>query len=178
MAYGINFLLQIRKCPFDSPYRNFSPVIFLYPADHFCFHPEAFGNLQCPLRPFLRQVDLHPVAHVEDPVHLLPRCRALLINQSEERRNFKELVFDYLKDRIQFGRRPGSIQLAVERLKGAGQRSAKLLLRGLPFAIVDEADSVLIDEARTPLIISGRSPFSAEADAVYFEAIEISSFLE
>jgi preprotein translocase subunit SecA len=28
------------------------------------------------------------------------------------------------------------------------------LLRGLYFAIVDEADSVLIDEARTPLIIS------------------------
>ena len=35
----------------------------------------------------------------------------------------------------------------------ASQRS--LLLRGLHFAIVDEADSVLIDEARTPLILSG-----------------------
>ncbi len=29
-----------------------------------------------------------------------------------------------------------------------------MLLRGLHFAIVDEADSVLIDEARIPLIIS------------------------
>ena len=29
------------------------------------------------------------------------------------------------------------------------------MLRGLHFAIVDEADSVLIDEARTPLILSG-----------------------
>jgi preprotein translocase subunit SecA len=31
----------------------------------------------------------------------------------------------------------------------AGQ-SERLLLRGLHFAVVDEADSVLIDEARTP----------------------------
>ena len=29
------------------------------------------------------------------------------------------------------------------------------VLRGLEFAIVDEADSILIDESRTPLIISG-----------------------
>jgi preprotein translocase subunit SecA len=29
--------------------------------------------------------------------------------------------------------------------------------RGLPFAIVDEVDSILIDEARTPLIISGQA---------------------
>lgn len=28
-----------------------------------------------------------------------------------------------------------------------------LLMRGLHFAIVDEADSVLIDKARTPLIL-------------------------
>jgi preprotein translocase subunit SecA len=29
------------------------------------------------------------------------------------------------------------------------------MMRGLCFAIVDEADSVLVDEAATPLIISG-----------------------
>ncbi|MBP5494932.1 MAG: preprotein translocase subunit SecA [Lachnospiraceae bacterium] len=33
----------------------------------------------------------------------------------------------------------------------------QLVLRDLNFAIIDEADSVLIDEARTPLIISGQS---------------------
>ncbi|MBR6274453.1 MAG: preprotein translocase subunit SecA [Lachnospiraceae bacterium] len=33
----------------------------------------------------------------------------------------------------------------------------KLVQRGLPFAVIDEVDSVLIDEARTPLIISGQS---------------------
>ena len=35
------------------------------------------------------------------------------------------------------------------------QSIKKRVLRGLNFAIVDEADSILIDESRTPLIISG-----------------------
>ena len=33
----------------------------------------------------------------------------------------------------------------------------RLVMRGLPYAVIDECDSVLIDEARTPLIISGQS---------------------
>jgi len=67
----------------------------------------------------------------------------------------KELVFDYLRDRLALGRRAGRIQLQVARLAGEGGQADRLLLRGLHYAIVDEADSVLVDEARTPLIISG-----------------------
>lgn len=48
-----------------------------------------------------------------------------------------ELGFDYLRDNLE--------QLLEER---------RLLNHGLYFAIVDEADSVLIDEARTPMIMS------------------------
>src|SRR5574344_2594958 len=47
-----------------------------------------------------------------------------------------ELGFDYLRDNM---------------AQSAGAR----VLRGLNFAVVDEADSILIDESRTPLIISG-----------------------
>lgn len=47
-----------------------------------------------------------------------------------------ELGFDYLRDNM-------------------AQSISKRVLRGLNFAIVDEADSILIDESRTPLIISG-----------------------
>src|SRR5207302_6250988 len=36
------------------------------------------------------------------------------------------------------------------------------IYRRLPFAIVDEVDSILIDEARTPLIISGPAEESTE----------------
>jgi preprotein translocase subunit SecA len=62
----------------------------------------------------------------------------------------KELVFDYLKDRIT-ARQQEAARLGLRRQTGPVQQ---FLLRGLNFAIIDEADSILIDEARTPLIIS------------------------
>ena len=47
-----------------------------------------------------------------------------------------ELGFDYLRDNMT-------------------QSVSSRVLRGLKYAVVDEADSILIDESRTPLIISG-----------------------
>lgn len=47
-----------------------------------------------------------------------------------------ELGFDYLRDNMT-------------------QSVSNRVLRGLKYAVVDEADSILIDESRTPLIISG-----------------------
>ncbi len=73
----------------------------------------------------------------------------------------KLLVFDYLRDRIALGQRSSDLHLHLDRLYGAGSR--RLLLRGLHFALVDEADSVLVDEARTPLIISAPSRNDDEA---------------
>ncbi|MEN8190351.1 MAG: preprotein translocase subunit SecA [Thermodesulfobacteriota bacterium] len=67
----------------------------------------------------------------------------------------KELVFDYLRDRLTLGERSDPLQLQAEYLYARQHRSRDLLLRGLHYGIVDEADSILIDEARTPLIISG-----------------------
>lgn len=66
----------------------------------------------------------------------------------------KELAFDYLKDRLALGRQQSRIQLQVERVAGTPARLHRLMLRGLYYALVDEADSILIDEARTPLIIT------------------------
>jgi len=76
----------------------------------------------------------------------------------------KDVVFDYLKDRILMRQRPGHIQMRLEKLSRKDDRLDQLLLRGLPFAIVDEADSVLIDEARTPLIISGPANNNCEKE--------------
>lgn len=47
-----------------------------------------------------------------------------------------ELGFDYLRDNM-------------------ARKKEDKVMRGLHYAVIDEADSVLIDEARTPLIISG-----------------------
>jgi preprotein translocase subunit SecA len=65
----------------------------------------------------------------------------------------KEIAFDYLRDGLALGSRRTYSQRMVDQL--VVESGPQLLLRGLCFAIVDEADSVLIDEARTPLIISG-----------------------
>ncbi|MFW6077165.1 MAG: prepilin peptidase [Hyphomicrobiales bacterium] len=65
-----------------------------------------------------------------------------------------ELAFDYLRDRLTLGRNAGNLRLKVERLAGTAGIRGETVMRGLHFAVVDEADSVLIDEARTPLIIA------------------------
>ncbi|MDP1612397.1 MAG: preprotein translocase subunit SecA [Sulfuritalea sp.] len=75
----------------------------------------------------------------------------------------KTVVFDYLRDRILLGASSSSLHLKLEKLYGADARIRRLLLRGLNFAIVDEADSVLADEARTPLIISAEVSSGDEA---------------
>jgi len=82
----------------------------------------------------------------------------------------KEVTFDYLRDRIVLWDRPSQIRLQVERLYGERSRVRHLLMRGLHFGIVDEADSVLIDEARTPLIISAEGDGYDEQN-IYQQAI-------
>ena len=67
----------------------------------------------------------------------------------------KQLVFDYLRDRLVLGGRCDDLRLRLDGLCGERRRRDELLLRGLYFAIVDEADSVFVDEARTPLILAG-----------------------
>jgi preprotein translocase subunit SecA len=52
-----------------------------------------------------------------------------------------------------------------------------LLLRGLNYVIVDEADSVFIDEARTPLILSCKTD-NTQQEAVHREAIWLARQLQ
>jgi len=84
----------------------------------------------------------------------------------------KELVFDYLRDQMRRRHTPTAVHGRLARLNGKGSGEDKLLLRGLDFAIVDEADSVLIDEARTPLIISEASE-AAASNNVCVEALDL-----
>jgi preprotein translocase subunit SecA len=89
----------------------------------------------------------------------------------------KELAFDYLRDRLAVGRQPNRIQLQLERLYGDATRLRQLVLRGLCFGIVDEADSVLVDEARVPLIIAG-SGGQVPEKPIYETALHLAKGLE
>lgn len=76
----------------------------------------------------------------------------------------KELAFDYLRDRVALARRGSRLHLALERLRGDAARDEDLVLRGLHFGIVDEADSVFVDEARTPLILASAARAADEEE--------------
>lgn len=77
----------------------------------------------------------------------------------------KEIAFDYLRDRVALAGRGNRLHQALHRLSGAVDSKDGLVLRGLYFAIVDEADSVFVDEARTPLILSATGNAGDEATA-------------
>ena len=67
----------------------------------------------------------------------------------------KELLADFLRDRLYLGKLQNPTRRLIRRMFGPDLEAQNaLVLRGLHTAIVDEADSVLIDEAVTPLIIA------------------------
>ena len=80
-----------------------------------------------------------------------------------------EFGFDFLRDQLALRNQPrlplGTRFLA--RLRGADEFELDLMQRPLAFAIIDEADSVLIDEATTPLIMSGSSGSEKPNPQVY-----------
>jgi preprotein translocase subunit SecA len=84
----------------------------------------------------------------------------------------KDIGFDYLRDGIVLASSRGRGRLLLQKMLGLGDRIDRLLLRGLAFGIVDEADSVLIDEAKTPLVISGANDDPGEAQ-LYADVLAI-----
>ena len=84
----------------------------------------------------------------------------------------RELMFDYLRDRIA-GIDHGGLEAHAEALRDAA--GAQPLLRGLCCALIDEADSILIDEATLPCILA--MPVSAQEAAFTAEAIRLARLL-
>jgi len=90
----------------------------------------------------------------------------------------KEVTADFLRDRLALGRLQDlSSALLGKIAEGHGSGTDRLVQRGLEFAVVDEADSVLIDEAVTPLIISGDAPNPQQVEA-FEQAVELADRLE
>jgi len=90
----------------------------------------------------------------------------------------KQIAFDYLRDRIEMGEDTGDLRFQYRQIQRQQQSGpgGKLLLRGLCFAIVDEADSILIDEANTPLIITRMVP-NEDSSETYSDALYLASSL-
>jgi len=103
-----------------------------------------------------------------DPV----QCHRIYRNNIVHTTN-KQITFDYLRDRIEMGDDTGALRFQFRQIQRRQQPrdAGQLLLGGLCFALVDEADSVLVDEAKTPLIITRTLPSEVNhehyADAMY-----------
>ena len=88
----------------------------------------------------------------------------------------KELVFDYLRDRLVRRTAPSDLHERVRQVDAETSREPRLLLRGLWVALIDEADSILIDEARTPLVLS-QSRVNPQQQQYVRQALEIAGRL-
>ncbi len=88
----------------------------------------------------------------------------------------KELLADFLRDRLALGETQTPARWMVQQLRHPGA-AAGTVMRGLHHAIVDEADSVLIDEAVTPLIIAG-SDGSGSPERAWRMAWQLAARLE
>ncbi len=89
----------------------------------------------------------------------------------------KQVAFDYLRDRVALGQRRSRLDRQLDQLSVGDGGNRQVLLRGLCFAIVDEADSVLIDQARTPLILS-QSVAEAPQLQIYQGALDLATQLK
>ena len=72
----------------------------------------------------------------------------------------------------------GPVSLQAERLAGKDSKLDSVVMRGLCFAIVDEADSVLIDEAATPLILTQSGMSCEQENKLYKDACAVAKLLK
>jgi preprotein translocase subunit SecA len=90
----------------------------------------------------------------------------------------KEVAADFLRDRLILGRLRGLSSTLLAKIAGSGGHiTDRLVQRGLHYAVVDEADSILIDESVTPLIISGDAPNPEQIES-FQQAMEIADKLK
>ena len=89
----------------------------------------------------------------------------------------KQIVFDYLRDRMLRVNVNTKLKHKLDGLRGERSISNRLVMRGLSFAIIDEADSILIDEAKTPFILSKSNPNQEQHD-VCVKALNFSRTLK
>ncbi len=89
-----------------------------------------------------------------------------------------EFGFDYLRDqRAIFAASQHRLGEVWRRKLRREERPPLLNQRGFYFAVIDEADSVMIDEATTPLVLAERSPVEPEEAATHYAAMRTADTL-
>lgn len=79
----------------------------------------------------------------------------------------KEVLADFLRDRLVLGPyEDAARRIARRHFRQPLPATERLVLRGLHYAIIDEADNLMIDEAVTPLIISRKVESRSLVEAV------------
>jgi len=138
-------------------------LVALLPA--FCFALHGHGAHVATVNSYLAQRDFEFARPAFD---LLGLSTGLLIERADKRSKRRayacdvtygigtEFGFDYLRDQlaIRIARESGCGGRFHEVLLGRTVAPPDIVQRGHAFAVIDEADSVLIDEARSPLIIA------------------------
>ena len=91
----------------------------------------------------------------------------------------KELGFDFLRDHLKkFQHGDNHRKTFMQAFLGdGGGQAAQAVQRSHHYAIIDEADSILIDEARTPLIIGANNQPTQEEASAYRGADELAATL-
>jgi preprotein translocase subunit SecA len=79
----------------------------------------------------------------------------------------REVGFDFLRDRLQDAAAPNDDRDFVPVFESGAAETSGVVQRGLHFALVDEADSVLIDDAGTPLVIGMEEPQTEAAQQLF-----------
>ncbi len=113
---------------------------------------------------YLAQRDAALATSVLEPLGLRVGCVTPEMNTDTRRAEYgkdvtyataREIGFDFLRDRLRLANRSHGTR--------SGATAEAPVQRGLHFALVDEADNVLIDDARTPLLIAlGQAADDAE----------------
>lgn len=88
----------------------------------------------------------------------------------------KEICADFLRDRLMLAGLRGLGAILIRQLVTGQRLTDRLVQRGLGYAVIDEADSVLVDEAVTPLIISGDAPNPEESNS-FVQACQLATSL-
>jgi len=85
----------------------------------------------------------------------------------------RELALDHLRESARSSERRGELRSRLERLAGAAEPP---LVGELPYALVDDADLVLLDDAQAPIAVTAQADQSGER-LLYEQALELARSL-